>query len=454
MKILPSLLLALVLSGCADAQKPTDTPLPPNEAVKVGNLPLRLAPPAPEETEPAADETARPGAEGGAVPSAGPPRPATVSAPTPEWYDKEDVGTIEIIREEDPISQRFQEALELLEIDKVAQAIALLEENTRDAPDDPINHWNLASVHLALEHGEAALPPLRRAVELAPENTEYALTLAGVELVMGNPGAAEVIIGALAKSHPEIPDVHYQLGLLHIAAGRTDAALAAMQEATRLDPKHSEAWTRLAILHVEGQRWREALTAVEAVQAAGDPEGAQSVEFLHGQVLAKLGRCADAAEVLKKAREAGQTDLADLAEGECWLGKGDPDRALVLLQAAATRTPGCQPCQMFLGDAHLMKQEWDAAAAAYGAAAAAEPADWRSRRQAGKCFLNLQRPGDAVPMLEEAVKLAAKDPEAWELLGHAYLGAGNKAEAWTVMERLEALGAPDRAKIIRQLLTQ
>ncbi|MFH1529524.1 MAG: tetratricopeptide repeat protein [Pseudomonadota bacterium] len=453
--LLISVVLFVSAVGCTDDPKPEATPLPPNEAIRSG--PPAGTPVAsrerdePEEPSPGASE------EEGQSPA--PTRPSSVSAPTEdwnqkEWFEKEDVGTIEIIQEEDPVKQRYKEALELLEIDKIEQAIALLEENAVAAPDDPINHWNLASVQLALDHAEAALPPLRKAVELSPDNTEYALTLAGVELLVGNNAAAEALLETLVKAHPELPDVHYQLGLLHIAADRADTAFADLLETTRLDPKHAAAWTRLAILHVEAQRWADALVAVQAVQAAGDPEAAEAVGFLHGQVLGKLGRCEDAGKVLAKAREAGQAELADLAEGECWLGTSEPDKALPLLRAASERNPSCQPCQMFLGDALFLKGDWTTAADAYSGAAAAEPGDWRSRRQAGKCLLNLQRPGDAVPLLEGAVKIAAEDVEAWELLGRAYIATGNKAETWTVMERLETLGAAERAKIIRQLLTQ
>ncbi len=444
--------LVFLAAGCADDPEPKATPLPPNEAIKSGPPPVKLVRSSGAEVDEPGTSARKATGVAATIPES--TRPRNVPVPTEEWYDKEDVGTIEIIREEDPIKQRYQEALELLEIDKTEQAIALLQENAKDAPDDAVNHWNLASVHLALEQGEAALPPLRKALELTPDNTEYGLTLAGVELLMGNAAAAEVLLLKLEKAHPEIADVHYQLGLLHIAAERTEAALAAMKETTRLDPKHSEGLTRLAILHVEAKRWPDALAAVIAIQAGVDPDAAESVEFLHGQILGKLGRCEEVGKVLANARKVGQADLADLAEGECWLAKSDPDRALPLLRAATERTPTCQPCQMFLGDALFLKAEWGTAADAYGAAAAAKPGDWRSRRQAGKCYMNLQRPKDAVPVLEAAVKIAAEDAEAWGLLGRAYIASGNKAEAWTVMERLEKLGDDERARIIRQLLTQ
>jgi predicted Zn-dependent protease len=449
MKISKMLIAILILNGCADDSKDEVAPLPPNEAIKQG-APERAVVSSPSESEMATPEKT----VSSTMPSATPSRPSTISAPEPEWFEKEDIGTIEIIQEEDPIKQRYKEALELLEIDKVDQAIELLRENVKDAPDDAVNHWNLASVHLAIEQGEAALPSLRKALELEPDNTEYALTLAGVELVMGNTSAAEVLLKTLLKAHPEIADVQYQLGLLHLAAGRVDDALLAMRETTKLDPEHPEAWTRTAIIHVEAQRWADALAAVEGVIAAGDPETSLSVEFLHGQILCKLQRCSEAAVILSKAREVGQEELADLAEGECWLKRSDPEKALPLLQAASKRNPACQPCQMFLGDTLFMRAEWASAAEAYQAAAAAEATDWRSRRQAGKCLLNLQRPKEAVTMLEAAVELAAEDAEAWELLGRAYIASGNRAEAWTVMERLEKLGAAERAKTVRQILTR
>lgn len=436
--LLPALVAASI--GC----KSEPSVLPQNEAIKVAPGRVIRAAHKPEEPREASGKD---------VVAPEPARPATVTAPKASWFDDEDIVSIEIIREEDPIKQRYLEALELLEIDKTAEAVSLLTENVKDAPEDPVNHWNLASVHLALEQGDAALPSLRKAVELSPDNVEYALTLAGVDLLLGNTEVAQAILGKLVKAHPEIADIHYQLGLLHLAAGRTTEALAAMKEAVARDPAHPEAWTRLAILYVEAERWPEALAAVEAIQAAGDPDAAESVEFLHGQVLARMRRCEEATKVLVRARDVGQADMADLSEGECWLGKGDLDKALPPLLAVAARTPDCHPCQLFLGDALFMKQDWEAALQAYKSAAAAEPGDDKSRRQAGKCLLNLQRPRDAVALLEEATKLAAEDPDAWELLGHAYVAAANRAEAWTVMERLEKLGAPEQAKTIRQLLT-
>ncbi len=437
------LLLAIVALSIGCKSEPSEALLPENEAIK--SAPVRKARPAYTSEEPREPSRKKAAPE--------PARPATVTTPEPSWFEDEDVGTIDIIREEDPIKQRYLEALELLEIDKNTEAIALLVENVKDAPKDPVNHWNLASVYLATEQGAAALPSLRKAVELDPKNVEYALTLAGVDLLLGNTEAAEALLGKLVKAHPEIADVHYQLGLLHLAAGRTTEALAAMKEAVARDATHAQAWTRLAILYVEAERWPEALAAVLKIQAAGEPEAAESVEFLHGQILGKMRRCEEAAKILGRAREQGQADMADLSEGECWLGKGDLDKALPPLLAVTTRTPDCHPCQLFLGDALFMKQDWEAALKAYESAAAIEPMDDKSRRQAGKCLLNLQRAGDAVSFLEDATKLAVEDPEAWELLGHAYVAAANKAEAWTVMERLEKLGAPERAKTIRQLLT-
>ena len=75
----------------------------------------------------------------------------------------------------------------------------------------------------------------------------------------------------------------------------------------------------------------------------------------------------------------------------------------------------------------------------YQAALKASPDDWVLARNAGAMLVARQRPGDAIPLLERAVKTIPDDADTLIALGLAYRGAGRAAEAEKIFAKVRAI---------------
>jgi tetratricopeptide (TPR) repeat protein len=93
-------------------------------------------------------------------------------------------------------------------------------------------------------------------------------------------------------------------------------------------------------------------------------------------------------------------------------------------------------------DMLAVKQDWDAAESYYREAIALTPDAAAAWSGLGRTFMRQQRFSDALPALEEALRLQPNHPPTLEWLGEAYVGLGRPDDAQAVLERLRPLDAP------------
>ncbi len=104
-----------------------------------------------------------------------------------------------------------------------------------------------------------------------------------------------------------------------------------------------------------------------------------------------------------------------------------------------------QDTSLATADALFAEKRYAEAAESYQALLAERPDDPGIRVRLGASLVNLGRPAEAVPHLEDAERMVPRDPVVLRVLGQAYLAAGSFAEA---ARRFGALlevapGAPD-----------
>jgi tetratricopeptide (TPR) repeat protein len=168
-----------------------------------------------------------------------------------------------------------------------------------------------------------------------------------------------------------------QLGLLYLANGSSIEAAEALKQASLLDPTHAATWSYLGqALHQSGDA-NAAIATLEFAQALA-PEHL-SVWWRPGFWLLDEGRAGEALPLFNRAASIDQRTITPAADG-----------------------------------------------AAY-------------RVGLARCLMDLDRPGDAVPVLEELNTLVSH-PYASHLLGQAYRRAGRAEDAARI--RVAAGGSP------------
>ena len=129
------------------------------------------------------------------------------------------------------------------------EAIDVFQTYVSSSPEAPEGHYMLGLSLAGQRRFEQAIPALDRAVELAPGNAGYSLSLARALLEAGRASAA---LDALAGADPEaVPEsiresFNHRLAQAALASGRDRPAYEALERAVAADSSSKSLWLALA----------------------------------------------------------------------------------------------------------------------------------------------------------------------------------------------------------------
>ena len=245
------------------------------------------------------------------------------------------------------------------------------------------------------------------------------------------------------------------VGLALGGDGNLEQALSMFDRAVEAapdDPRpHAHRGTCLAKLG----RLEEAATEFEAsLDALRGIEG--ELQRRRGNVLTRLGRHADAQELLRRAVELLP------ASADAWYDLGVslselrmlPDAAEAFARAAALDGEGVDAC-LNLAAALAAAGRYEGAARALRDAVAREPSDVDVLFELGVCLGHLERYEEALAIYDRALALDPEDPDVWNNRGVALHELGRADEALDAYSRALALNPGlDEAMANRELLSQ
>lgn len=256
-------------------------------------------------------------------------------------------------------------------------------------------------------------------------------------------------------------------------AGDLEAAMTKSRAAIDKNPRLEQAYLLLgSSCALEGNDACEAEAYGQGLEVL---PGSAALEREMGFFLLRQGRVAEGVARLESAQKKQPSPalLADLAVG--YKMAGDLDKARATASAAVTQDPSCLGCHMARGEIALAEKRFDAAEAAFKAAADLDPGNVEARRaqakavflagdltraadlfvdlarrapddlrvrvQTAQVLLKAQRAKDAVAHLEAAAQMMPDEPKLLALLADAQAQAGEAAAAERTRERAAALEA-------------
>ena len=334
--------------------------------------------------------------------------------------------------------------------DAGAPTVAAFERARELKPDEPEFHYRLGVALLESEQYEAAVGPLRRAAELAPERAGIRLPLAKALHRTGDSAGAVKALGVLVARQPSPPEVAVARALMDqiadpfarfpkAAESKLEEGLRYLQEVDAPNP---------AILAFE-----------EILQDYPDLAVVHALLGLAWQRLDDAGR---AVEEFKRAIELAPSDGKNqFYLGELYLSRQRPEAARPYLEKAVELNPLLDLAWLRLGDLALERKDLPAAGEAFRIVTSLQP-DAEVPR--GKLALVLQLEGDWAGAERELTRVMDRDPENVEfalrlglLLGEqarqssrpeVRREASRKAERW-LLQVLEA--QPENAVASRAL---
>ncbi len=335
------------------------------------------------------------------------------------------------------------------------EAVGELQEHLREHPDQDhfLLRYHLARSHDEQQQYEAAQREYRRAVEMEPRLSEAWFGLGHVAYNLEDyAGSGAAFLKAFRTSADPQPETLYfaaagymlaedhataaplleelcsgkwgtprhdwyaQLASCAIALERPELAGPLLQDYLAFDPGNDEAWFLTYQFHVGFEEFGEAAEALTIVSYLREltPREERTLGDLYSLV-----------EVPYLASEQYRAAMGEDARAEDYerlvsalVAAHDLDGALQTLQAGLQAAPTARLWSL-LGDVHYLRQDYAAAAEAFGEVAALDPDNGRAKLMVGYCHLELGNRGRAIQNLVNAAKHDDQSELAQRLLARA-----------------------------------
>ncbi len=155
-------------------------------------------------------------------------------------------------------------ATRYLQVGRVADARAQLEEALRLDPRDAKAHSNLGVVLQAQGRLNEGLEHMRTAVRLQPKDDGVRFNLGGGLLAVGQAEAAIREFRAAIALNPENADAHFNLGVLLGPRNQLDVAIVHLQRAVDINPLNADAQHNLSVAYGLQRQLDKAIAAAQA----------------------------------------------------------------------------------------------------------------------------------------------------------------------------------------------
>lgn len=183
---------------------------------------------------------------------------------------------------------RNQLAILYLQVRRVAEARAQLEEAIRLDPADAEARSNLGTVLQAQGQIVEGTGHLRAAVRLAPKDDRVRFNLGSGLLTAGEVDAAIREFETAVRLDPDNADAHFNLAMILGPRQRLGEAIVHLTRVVELNPRNGDAYRNLALAYALQRNLDQAIPAAEAAVRL-QPESAAAREQLQ-QLLAARGR--------------------------------------------------------------------------------------------------------------------------------------------------------------------
>jgi tetratricopeptide (TPR) repeat protein len=270
----------------------------------------------------------------------------------------------------------------------------------------PASHRLLGEVLAEKGDFAGAAAQYRLAIELAPDQPQPYLFLAGACERMGDLAGTQAVLEKMGAIEGQAAASHYYLGRLFSTGDRMEKAVEEFLLAAAADPSYSSAVERQAGTFLE-QRGGDKAARLLSAYLAKKPED-KGARLLYARVLAGEGRAEEAAREVQTVLDAepAHPEALSLAAG-LRARAGNLEGALALLEKARAAAPG--DLDLWLQTGALLKKAGrkEEALAVYREASALFPERFEPLGNAAILLEDLGRPGEALAAARTAV---SRDP--------------------------------------------
>lgn len=340
----------------------------------------------------------------------------------------------------------------LLQQGKPRDALAILTEAQRIAPESPEIHQLLADAWTTLGELDHALEAYARAEQLGGNASLY-LDRARIYLRLGENDRAEGDLKrALAADLPPTATADAYVLLASLRRREKDylAAETALAQALRVEPENRPARALLCQTLLDLERAAAAEPVCRKAVEESPDESPPRLALV--RALSEQGKLTEAGRELERvARHEGETVPVLLARGRLARARGQTATAIDLLARAGELDPSQADVFHELGLLLARAGRTAEAAVAFEKATIVDPTLDASWIELGKIYLAANRAPAAISYFRRALAAAPENAEAHYQLALALMKTGERAEATRESRQALALGHAEAKHLLEAL---
>ncbi len=285
---------------------------------------------------------------------------------------------------------------------------------------------------------------LERAVATLPDDAGMVIALSETYVREGRGAEALEVLEEGALKGPASVGIHLAVARAAIDAGDMFRATKALNDVLRIDPGNPYALERLRELKIAEGAWSDAadltrkiIDGLRSDDAIRDERRRLSI-YLYEQAKFHAGedRSSVALSFVKDSLRNNSTFMpADILHGAILYRDGRPAEAVTVLEQALGKYKGAYALMLKIEDIYIKKSAPEKAIERYRKEIYTHPADRRLKQLLGRLFLRLEMVIPAVEALERVYNEEPEDQYTLVLLAEAYLKKGEGERAAMLFEK-------------------
>jgi tetratricopeptide (TPR) repeat protein len=297
---------------------------------------------------------------------------------------------------------------------------------------------NLGVIYSRTSRSDQAIAAYRRALEISPDDRAILLNLGLVYLRQEDHAKALPLFSRVVALDPHHLQARQLQALCRAYLGQLEPAIQELEALRAANPQDGEILFLLGFAYLKNQEPEKAKPIFETMMDAAGPARAQ---FLIGRANYEATKFAQSEQsFLDVLRLDPQFPGAHLELGKVYICLRRTEDAIRELQLAVKDDPG--DANYFLGGLLVQEGRFAEGVSYLERAKLAKPDSWAVYFYLGKAKLRLEKPAEAVVLLQRAVALNPTDEvSAYYQLGRALEACGRQEEANRALAHVRDLRA-------------
>jgi len=310
----------------------------------------------------------------------------------------------------------------------------------------------LGNIYLKTRKWKEAIPPLMKAAELNPDNTEayYLVGTAHEELKEFDLAAA--VFKTYLENNPGNPgDTYYHLGICQIELNQLDEAAASLEKAMEINPLDAQTINKLAdVYRKSGQYVKAAETYTKLTEV--NPEDAKYYFSSIIKMYDEAGMPDKAIEATKQMIDLDPQDADAIYNlGYMYVKLKNYDDAIATFKTAIEVRPDFEFAYSNLGYCYIQQKKYNESIDTYKKLVEINPENPDGWMSIGTGYMYLKKFDPAVAPLQRAIELSPDNGYAYYNLGICFLNLQDYQSARDIHKKLQSVN-PELAAKLQKLL--